>query len=67
MGERAASTTDRGERVALGNGRPVTAADHRNLSARVTSVTPAHLPATRTAAADAGRKLRVRRAGYDTC
>ena len=44
MGDRAASTTDRGERVAPGNGRPVTAADNRNLSARATSVTPAHLP-----------------------
>ena len=44
MGDRAASTTDRGERVTPGNGRPVTAADHRNLSARATSVTPAHLP-----------------------
>ena len=47
MGDRAASTMDRGERVALGNGRPVTAADHRNLSAPATSVTPAHLPTNR--------------------
>ena len=67
IGNRAASTTDRRERVAPGNGRPVTAADHKNLSARATSVTPAHLPPTRTAAADAGRKLRVCRAGHDTC
>ena len=70
IGDGAASTVKRGERVAPGNRRPVTAADHRNLGARATSVTPAHLPTsppTGTAAADAGRKLHVRRAGHDTC
>ena len=66
IGDRAASTTDTGERVTPGNRHPVTAADHRNQSARATSITPARLPANRTAAADAGRKLHVRRAGYDT-
>ena len=45
IGDRAASTTDRGERVTLGNRHPVTAADHRQQSARATSITPAHLPA----------------------
>ena len=45
MGDRAASTTDRGERVTPGYRRPVTAADHRQQSARATSITPAHLPA----------------------
>ena len=45
IGDRAASTTDTGERVTLGNRHPVTAADHRNQSARATSITPAHLPA----------------------
>ena len=44
--DRAASTTDRGERVTLGNRHPVTAADHRRQSARATSITPAHLPAS---------------------
>ena len=43
VGERAASNT--GERVTLGNRNPVTAADHRQQSARATSITPAHLPA----------------------
>ena len=45
IGDGAASTTDRGERVTLGNRHPVTAADHRNQSTRATSITPAHLPA----------------------
>ena len=45
IGDRAASTTDRGERVTPGNRRPVTAADHWQQSARATSITPAHLPA----------------------
>ena len=45
MGDRAASATDRGKRVTPGNGRPVTATDHRQPSARATSITPAHLPA----------------------
>ena len=45
IGDRAASTTDRGERVTLGNRHPVTAADHRQQSARATAITPAHLPA----------------------
>ena len=45
IGDRAASTTDTGARVTLGNRHPVTAADHRNQSARATSITPAHLPA----------------------
>ena len=45
IGDAAASTTDRGERVTLGNRHPVTAADHRQQSARATSITPAHLPA----------------------
>ena len=45
MGDKAASTADRGERVTPGNGRPVTAADHRQQSTRATPITPAHLPA----------------------
>ena len=45
IADRAASTTDRGERVTPGNRRPVTAADHWQQSARATSITPAHLPA----------------------
>ena len=32
-------------RVTLGNRNPVMAADHRQQSARATSITPAHLPA----------------------
>ena len=67
IGDTATSTTDRGERVTLGNRRPVAAADHRQQSARATSITPARLPANRAAAADSGRKLHVRRAGHDTC
>ena len=46
IGDRPASTTDRGERVTLGNRHPVTAADHRRQSARATTITPAHLPAS---------------------
>lgn len=45
IGDRAATTTDRGERVTPGNRHPVTADDHRNQSARAASITPAHLPA----------------------
>ena len=45
IGDRAASTTDGGERVTPGNGRPVAAADHWQQSARATSITPARLPA----------------------
>ena len=45
IGVRAASTTDRGERVTPGSRHPATAADHRNQSARATSITPADLPA----------------------
>ena len=45
IGDRAASTTDSGERVTPGNRNPVTAANHRNQSARATPITPAHLPA----------------------
>ena len=45
IGDRAASTTDTGERVTLGNRNPVTAADHRNKSVRATSITLAQLPA----------------------
>ena len=45
IGDRAASTPDTGERVTLGNRHPVTAADHRQQSARATTITPAHLPA----------------------
>ena len=45
IGDRTASTTDRGERVTPGNRRSVTAAGHRQQSARATSITPAHLPA----------------------
>ena len=45
IADRAASTTDTGERVTLRNRHPVAAADHRNQSARATSITPAHLPA----------------------
>ena len=45
IGDRAATTTDSGERVTPGNRHPVTAADHRQQSARATSITPAHLPA----------------------
>ena len=67
IGDRAASTTDTGDRVTLGNRHPVTAADHRQQSARATSTHLRTCPPTRTTAADAGRKLHVRRAGYDTC
>ena len=65
MGDRAASTTDRGERVTPGNGRPVT-----TIGSRARGQRRSHLrtcPPTRTVAADAGRKLHVRRAGNDTC
>ena len=46
IGDRAASTTDTGARVTPGNRRLVTAAYHRQQSARATSITPAHLPAS---------------------
>ena len=43
--EKAASTTDNGERVTYGNRNPITAADHRNQRARTTSITRTYLPA----------------------
>ena len=56
IGDRAASTTDTGERVTLEDRNPVTAADHRQQSARATSITPAHLPANPHGSGGRGEK-----------